>query len=274
MAYAAQKKGFAGALGIASSGEIRFHTTLLSECDMLSLAEPRKLCRIAELVRSREQSSQALLTATKYSNKIIDRIVDIPDKPGDLGLVFTTLTLMRSKRTLRACRILLKLGHGAESFVIARLLLEQVAWIYASHQSKTPEELESITASRAVKRLSRLMPIVGRLYGYLSDVAHINPRHTRQYLRVSDGPMQVITAGAARDKLRCAKILLHLVDVQTIVAEHVYADHLPTLETISKNVDGTLAIRADRPFVAEVEKHASQLASFADDDTNQKGDKD
>jgi hypothetical protein len=68
--------------------------------------------------------------------------------------------------------------------------------------------------------------------------------------------------------------LLHLGDVQTIVAEHVYADHLPTLETISKNVDGTLAIRADRPFVAEVEKHASQLASFADDDTNQKGDKD
>lgn len=162
---------------------------------------------------------------------------------------------------MRACRILLKLGHGAESFVIARALLEQVAWIYASHQSKTPQELESVTAPRAVRRLSSLMPLAGRLYGYLSDVAHINPRHTRQYLHLSEGPMKVTIAGA-HDRVLCARILLHLVDIQTVVAEHIYADHLPVLETISKNLDGTLAIRPDRPFVAEIDKHAPQLGSF------------
>ncbi len=216
----------------------------------------------AQQLGQRKAVAEALLTATKYADKIINRIVDIPDKPGDLGLVFTTLTLMRSKSTLRACRILLKLGHGAESFVIARALLEQVAWIYAAHQAKTPEELESVTAPRAVRRLSKLMPLAGRLYGYLSDVAHINPRHARQYLHLSEGPMKVTISGAAGDKLLCAKILLHLVDIQTVVAEHVYADHLAILETVSKNLDGTLTIRADRPFVAEIEKHASQLGSF------------
>ncbi len=76
----------------------------------------------AQQLGQRKPVAEALLTATKYADKIVNRIVDIPDKPGDLGLVFTTLTLMRSKSTLRACRILLKLGHGAESFVIARVL--------------------------------------------------------------------------------------------------------------------------------------------------------
>lgn len=220
-----------------------------------------------EGLAQRKAIAEALLTATIYADKIIDHIVEIPDKPGDLGLVFATSTLMRSKSTLRACRILLKLGHGAESFVIARALLEQIAWTYASHQSKTPEELESVTAPRAVRRLSRLLPLAGRLYGFLSDVAHINPRHTRQYLHLSEGPMKVTIAGAISDKLLCARILLRLVDFETIVAEHIYADHLPILETVSKNLDGTLTIRADRPFVAVIEKYASQLESFADNDT-------
>lgn len=52
--------------------------------------------------------------------------------------------------------------------------------------------------------------------------------------------MKISIAGVARDKLFCAKILLHLVDIQTVVAEHVYADHLAILETVSKNLDGRL----------------------------------
>ncbi len=151
--------------------------------------------------------------------------------------------------------------------MIARALLEQIAWIYASHESKTPDELESITAPKAVRKLSRLMPLTGRLYGFLSDAAHINPRRTRRYLDLSEGPIKVTIAGAAPDKLLCTKVLLHLVDIQTIVAEHIYADYLRVLETISKNVDGSLAIRPDRPFVAEIRKHKSRLESLADENT-------
>ncbi len=54
--------------------------------------------------------------------------------------------------------------------------------------------------------------------------------------------MKVTISGAAGDRLLCAKMLLHLVDIQTVVAEHVYADHLPILETVSKNLDGYLDI--------------------------------
>ncbi len=59
----------------------------------------------AQEFRHRKAVAEALLSATTYANKIIDRIVSIPDKPGDLGLVFTTSTLMRSKSTFRACRL-------------------------------------------------------------------------------------------------------------------------------------------------------------------------
>ncbi|MBV9760198.1 MAG: hypothetical protein JO340_06525 [Acidobacteriaceae bacterium] len=223
----------------------------------------KKIDAATQGLSPRRVIAEALQAATSYSNRIIDRIADIPDKPDDIGFVFATATLLRSKSTLRACGILLKLGHGAESFTVARALLEQIAWIYASHQSKTPEELESVTAPKAVRQLARLVPGVGRLYGYLSDVAHISPRHTRQYLDVSEDRIKVIAAGTEEDKVLCARLLLRLVDVQTIVAEHIYADYLPVVETICKNADGTFAIRDDRPFVADTKEYASRLNSFS-----------
>jgi hypothetical protein len=204
------------------------------------------------------------LAATAYSDRIVDRIVDIANKPGDLGLVFATLTLMRSKSTLRACRILLKLGHGAESFILARGLLEQIAWAFATCHAKTPEELEAVTAPKAVSKLSRLIPLTGRLYGFLSDAAHINPRHVKRYIDFSDGPMKGIVAGAISDKLFCAEILLHLIDAETIVAEHIYEEYLPVLETLSKNADESLTIKKNRPFTADIKKHSLLLRSLAE----------
>lgn len=84
---------------------------------------------------------------------------------GDLTLVRTTYSFERA---------FAEADKGAlyECVAIGRMILEQISWIWSVRSLDDTQSIERKSATRAVGELTRLLPIAGRLYGWMSDHAH------------------------------------------------------------------------------------------------------
>lgn len=63
-------------------------------------------------------------------------------------------------------------GALFEAVAIARMILEQVAWAFAVRGIDDPLKVQRLAATKSIGLLSTTFPIVGRLYGWMSNHAH------------------------------------------------------------------------------------------------------
>jgi hypothetical protein len=139
---------------------------------------------------------RAMNRMTKHQvREAATRLEDL-DAPGGAppGLVAAQGALLRLQASFRGAILMCRLGLRFEAAVIARLILEQIAWACAVHGFRDLSFWD-ILPTKSVSSLRRIWPDVGRLYGQLTEVAHIVPEVTAEYLLFSgNGPAVVIAS--------------------------------------------------------------------------------
>jgi hypothetical protein len=147
-----------------------------------------------------------------------------------------------------------RMGHKYEGHAVARLILEQIAWAYAAHQSDDLAFIEKIGATRSIATLKHFLPEAGQLYGFLSSKIHIDYSSHNEFLQVEHG--QNIVLHARPDYDEYTEVILKLADLFGIVWEVSQATYIEDLETITNSPDGHAYLpKLNRPFLAEIKKH-------------------
>jgi hypothetical protein len=82
------------------------------------------------------------------------------------------LTLLRVSYSFERAYAEADKGALYESVAIARMILEQIAWAYAVRDLDDVEQIRKKGTTRAIGEVARKFPVVGRLYGWMSNHAH------------------------------------------------------------------------------------------------------
>jgi hypothetical protein len=94
------------------------------------------------------------------------------DPEQSIGAVIGYSTLVRVPFSME--RAFAEANRGAlyEAVVISRMILEQLAWICAVSSIHTADEVKRVKVTSSVTSLKKIVPMSGRLYGWLSGHAH------------------------------------------------------------------------------------------------------
>jgi hypothetical protein len=181
----------------------------------------------------------------------------IESKPDRVGLFAAGAALIRLQTSFRAASFLIKRGYNFEALSVCRLILEQIAWAYNIHQLED-ERVFEIRPTDSIAKLRNLLPEAGRLYGILSEEAHISPYLAPGYVRFkADGQEIVLTT--SEDSISRAFILLLLADAFSIVSEYIYRDLLSTFSCLVRDQNGNCSVNKSRPFSQVVDQYRNEL---------------
>ena len=157
------------------------------------------------------------------------------------GLGFAIAAFVRLQSTFRAAIQLIRLNLPFESQAIMRLGLEQLA--YANAVSKLNDDIFDntfieIKPNATIGDLKQIIPYSGRLYGTLSNWAHISPKLVDSYFKENDNTHHVILESF--ELTRTSLLFLSLLrDCYFILAEHLFSSALFPLSHINID-DGSL----------------------------------
>ena len=110
-----------------------------------------------------------------------NRIRSIKGKADMPGSFAAGAALIRLSSSFKSALILAKLGFFFEAACICRLILEQLAWAYSVFDLED-KSLFNTSVTKSVSNLKKLIPFSGQLYGTLSELAHISPKYTKEYI--------------------------------------------------------------------------------------------
>ena len=145
---------------------------------------------------------------TKYQvREVVARISDLEAPAGaPPGLVAAQAALLRLQASFRGAVLMCRLGLRFEATVIARLILEQIAWAYAVH-GFTELVFWDVLPTKSISALKTIWPEVGRLYGQLTDVAHIVPEVSAEYHLLSETEPGVVIGSIADTRIASFRLL-------------------------------------------------------------------
>lgn len=183
-----------------------------------------------------------------------------PERGPTLGEFYASIALERLETTMKSVHLLYMLGHRVDAEMVARAVLEQVAWAFVVSGSATEAEVGRVRASASVSKLKQFYPGAGQIYGQLSRSVHLDVQgHGCLATTQPDGR---VALHVREDALQAGTtMLLRLTDVWLAVWEATQVDHLPTLNSIER-VGGGLALRDDRPFLRIVREHEEKVQRF------------
>jgi len=178
-----------------------------------------------------------------------------------LGQLAAGVSLMRLNTTFTVLALLTRYGYGFEAAGVARLILEQLAWSYAVRDGEDKSILNVMPQS-SIGRLKALLPWSGRMYGHLSEYAHIKPELGGEFVdEVEMGKEKGIAVFFRRPEgwsPMLAWCYALLADGFVITAETV----LPVKDpTATKVENGKVELLPDRP-TAQLLAKASPHAPF------------
>ncbi len=183
-------------------------------------------------------------------------IENLPDR---FGLVAAEAALFRLQTSFRAACVLCETRMGFEVFCLAKLILEQIAWAYAVYEIED-ELLYKVKPSNCINRLKRLYPRVGRMYGFMNDQAHMDPKTISDFTKVDAEGIRVVLRDADKCLLGCW-YLLQLTDVYGACTEVIYRRWYTTFEFINKR--GTEPkLRSRRKSRAEIKMFEAKLFGY------------
>lgn len=117
--------------------------------------------------------------------EICDIVAELADKlekvpVSSVGEICAKSALCRLEASFKAAYGLVRRYYVFETEAVVRMILEQLAWAYAIRQ--TPEEKIAMQKPNdCITRFKSFFPDCGRMYGSLSDGAHIDPSIVERY---------------------------------------------------------------------------------------------
>lgn len=171
---------------------------------------------------------------------------DVTDKNTPLGQFAAGAALLRLKIAFQVASFLIRFGCTYEAAAILRVSLEQIAWAHAVHSLGDDEERVFGTKSTSsVTSLKQLIPEVGRLYGLLSRLTHIDEQWHKSFVEPVHDDL-VITHRTHELRPELALLLLELADLYCVVTEIVYSPEVPGAENITVTSDGEVTVLEER----------------------------
>jgi hypothetical protein len=141
------------------------------------------------------------------------------------GRVAAANALIRLESTFRAASQLIWLGFPFEAEAVIRLGLEQIAWSYVVYGKASPDEVSTLPVLKCVTVLKSLLPDAGRLYGTLSNSAHLNPETHRRYVSPTPTGVEISIRSPAEAK-ESMLLLVLLLDAFLATSAHCFPDVL------------------------------------------------
>lgn len=181
----------------------------------------------------------------------------IENKPDRVGLFAAGAALIRLQASFRASSFLIKRGYNFEALSICRLILEQIAWAYNIHELED-ETVFEILPTDSIAELRNLLSEAGRLYGILSEEAHISPHLAPGYVRFKADGQEIVLA-TSEDSISRAFILLLLADAFSIVSEYIYRELVSSFSCLVRDQNGNYCVNKSRPFSQVIDQYRSEL---------------
>ena len=180
------------------------------------------------------------------------KIADAAENISGLGPEASTAALVRIVSTFRAAIQLIRLNMPFESNAVMRLGFEQISWANAVFKLRDDSTFK-IMPTKTIGKLKAVVPYSGKLYGALSDWAHMHPKFTDIYHEVIDDTHHVML-----ESLNLAKesilFLAFLQDAYFVISEFLFRKSLSPLSHINEN-DGSLIHQ--RPSIALIRENWS-----------------
>lgn len=176
------------------------------------------------------------------------------------GEVFSDAALSRARNTYYVAALLYREGHMIEAHVMSRLMLEQIAWSFNIFEMKDRETAEKVEPTKAIGKLKKKIKPVGRLYGDLSQYAHLPLKGHDEFINLSGGRSATFMQFGAHSYY-FGQILAHLADYWADVYEYTQARHFEELENWIKEPSGLL-LNPDRPFLKIIDPLLKNLRNI------------
>lgn len=183
----------------------------------------------------------------REARRVSKLIATGPVRPEHAGLMAAEAALIRLESTFFATALLLKQRLAFETMALCRLILEQLSWAYTVHTFEDIDGVIELKPTKCVSNLKRALPYVGKVYGYLTKHAHMDPKTHSRYLGFEDD-MAVVrypSPGFINDVVYAVLIMT---DAYRIVSEYVSWDYLTEHLACRKNETVEITLVEERPF--------------------------
>ena len=181
------------------------------------------------------------------------------DLPNHLGLVMAQSALQRAQSSFKAACLLCEAEMGFEVFCVAKLILEQIAWAYAIHKIDD-NSLYRVKPCACISHLKSLFPNVGRMYGYMNEQSHMDPKVIHGFLKVEDENFIVVLRDVNKCLLGCLG-LLYLADMYGTCTEIVYGPWCKEFVFITKKKSG-IKLKPHRKSQTEIEDFDTRVFDY------------
>ncbi|MFL6857449.1 MAG: hypothetical protein ACJ8EB_06015 [Allosphingosinicella sp.] len=145
------------------------------------------------------------------------------DEP--LGVFAFDLTMVRARTSIELLLYAARRGYIIEVSLIARGLLEQFAYAHVVWRKDNDGDVFGLRVSKLVPRLKPVRPAVGRMYGWLSKLAHYDTSEHYQF--IGDAEASTVTQRSWAFKISALAILFAILDLKFAIFRAAYreADH-------------------------------------------------
>lgn len=174
--------------------------------------------------------SDSIIKVRTYLKSFIESIRNL-EKPDIPSLFTASVAFFRLENTFIAALLCLKQGLFAEAFMLERIILEQIAWIYQIYDYEG--DFFKLKPSMSISTLKKIFPKIGILYGILSDFIHLDPKVNWSYVNYEENEGALITMYKSSDLLVSLKFILYLLDMYCIVGEIIYKDMISDFKHIN-----------------------------------------
>ncbi|WP_270596436.1 hypothetical protein [Anaerococcus vaginalis] len=176
-------------------------------------------------------------STNEISNYLSDFIKDIRllEKPDIPSLFTASVAFFRLENTFNAVLLCIRTGLFAEAFMLERIILEQIAWIYQVHNYNG--DFFKLIPSMSISSIKKIFPESGRLYGILSDFTHIDPKLNWSFVNNENNADALLIMYNSKLLIWSLKIVLDLLDMYCIVGETIYKDLISDYKHINEADD-------------------------------------
>lgn len=146
-----------------------------------------------------------------------------------LGLVAADAALTRCQGAFWSIFCLTGRGYYVESMILARHIIEQVAWATSIYKMTDIKDIEKKQPQECIGSLKKVYPpaeeVVGRLYGKLSSFAHLSAENRQEYLSRENNLLWIVNR-SIKDSLRLLPELILTLDIYISVFEYLRLDNI------------------------------------------------
>lgn len=134
----------------------------------------------------------------------------------NLGESLFFMAMIRLKESFKSCIILIRNGFYVEVITVLRLIYEQLCWAIFVIDEKSEEVIKKNKTSANTKFLKeKINEEYGKLYGILSEEAHLAPNTIFKYLSNKDDEIYIL----GRSSIKCKEEVISLLQLYKIYIE-------------------------------------------------------